>query len=141
MKPVSGDKTLSSASFIFMDGWMDGCTYCFLGLRMWYMEVPRLGVESKLQLLVYTTATATLDRSRVCDLHHSSWQHRILNPLSEARREATSSWILVGFITTEPQREHLHFTRGKVSSCGPNLSKGLLCPVRKDSLQDDRAAL
>ena len=51
---------------------MDGCTYCFLGLRMWYMEVPRLEVESKLQLLVYTTATATLDRSRVCDLRHSN---------------------------------------------------------------------
>ena len=32
------------------------------------MEVPRLGVESELQLPVYTTATAALDPSRVCDL-------------------------------------------------------------------------
>ena len=31
------------------------------------------------------TATATWDPSHVCDLHHGSWQHRILNPLSEAR--------------------------------------------------------
>ena len=31
------------------------------------------------------TATATPDLGRVCDLHHSSWQCRILNPLSEAR--------------------------------------------------------
>ena len=30
-------------------------------------------------------ATAMLDLSCVCDLHHSSWQCRILNPLSEAR--------------------------------------------------------
>ena len=49
------------------------------------MEVPRLGVESELQLPSYTTATATQDPSRVCDLHHSSGQCRILNPLSEAR--------------------------------------------------------
>ena len=32
-----------------------------------------------------TTATATPDPSRTCDLHHSSWQRWILNPLSEAR--------------------------------------------------------
>ena len=34
----------------------------------------------------YTTAIATPDLSRVCDLHHSSRQLRILNPLSEAIR-------------------------------------------------------
>ena len=33
----------------------------------------------------YTTATATPDPSRVCNLHHSSQQRQILNPLSEAR--------------------------------------------------------
>ena len=33
----------------------------------------------------YTTATATRHPSRVCNLHHSSWQHHILNPLSKAR--------------------------------------------------------
>ena len=44
------------------------------------------GAQSELQLLVYTTATATLwDLSHVCDLHHSSQQRQILNPLSEAR--------------------------------------------------------
>ena len=48
------------------------------------MEVPRLGVESELQLLAYPTATATWDLSRICDLHLSSQQYRILNPLSEA---------------------------------------------------------
>ena len=49
------------------------------------MEVPRLGTESELQLPTYTTATATPDLSRVCDLHCSSWQCQILNPLSKAR--------------------------------------------------------
>ena len=45
----------------------------------------RLGVQSELQLPSYTTATATQDLSQVCNLHHSSQQHHILNPLSEAR--------------------------------------------------------
>ena len=49
------------------------------------MEGPRLGVQSELQLSAYTTATAILDSSRVCELHHSSWQPWILNPLSKAR--------------------------------------------------------
>ena len=49
------------------------------------MAVPRLGVESELQPLAYTTATATQDLSRICHLHHSSWQRQILNPLNKAR--------------------------------------------------------
>ena len=49
------------------------------------MEVPRLGVKSELQLSAYTTSTATPDLSHVCDLHHSSRQLWLLNPLSEAR--------------------------------------------------------
>ena len=45
------------------------------------MEVPRLGVESKLKLTGYTTP----DPSPICDLHHSLQQRWILNPLREAR--------------------------------------------------------
>ena len=51
------------------------------------MEVFRLGVELELQLPAYTTATATWDPSCLCDLHHSSWQRRILNPLSKDRNQ------------------------------------------------------
>ena len=61
------------------------------------MEVPRLGVESELQLPAYDTATAMRDPSHVFDLHHSSWQRRILNPLSEARDQThiltDASWV------------------------------------------------
>ena len=57
----------------------------FLGPHLRHVEVPGLGVESELQLPAYTTATATRDPSHVCDLHHSSWQCWILNPLKEAR--------------------------------------------------------
>ena len=49
------------------------------------MEVHRLGAESELKPPAYTTATAMPDPSRVCELHLSSWQCQILNPLSEAR--------------------------------------------------------
>ena len=51
------------------------------------MDVPKLGVESELQLLAYATAiaTATQDLSRVCNLCRSLWQRQIVNPLNEAR--------------------------------------------------------
>ena len=48
------------------------------------MEVPRLGIQSELHLLAYTTATATSDLSRICNLHHRSRQCQTLNPLREA---------------------------------------------------------
>ena len=71
--------------------------FAFLGLHLQHMEVPRLGVKSELQLLVYATATATWDPSCVCDVHHSSRQCQILNPLSEARDRTRNlmvpSWI------------------------------------------------
>ena len=59
--------------------------FCFLGLHLWHVEVPRLGVKSELQLPAYATATATPDQSCICDLHHSSRQRWILKPLSKAR--------------------------------------------------------
>ena len=61
----------------------------FLRLHPRYMEVSRLGVESELQLPAYNTASATPDLSRVCDLHHSSRQQWIFNPLIEARDQTS----------------------------------------------------
>ena len=49
------------------------------------MEVARLRVESELQLLADTTATAMRYPSQAYDLHHSSRQRQTLNLLSEAR--------------------------------------------------------
>ena len=56
-------------------------------------------------LPAYTTATATPDPRGICDLHYSSQQHWILNPLSEPGVKPTSSWTLVSFVITEPQWE------------------------------------
>ena len=49
------------------------------------MEVLRLRAESELQLLAYSTATATWDLNHVCDLYHSPQQWQVLNLLSRAR--------------------------------------------------------
>ena len=70
---------------------------CFLGPQMRHMEVPRLGVQSELQLLVSTIATAMPDLSSICNLYHSSWQHQIATPLSKARDQTQvlmdTSWV------------------------------------------------
>ena len=39
--------------------------FFFLGRQVWHMKVPRLGVESELKLLAYTTTTATRNPSCV----------------------------------------------------------------------------
>ena len=58
------------------------------------MELPRLGVESELQLLAYTAATATRDLSCVCDPYHSSQHRQIFNPLSKARDRTRNLMVL-----------------------------------------------
>ena len=71
--------------------------FCLFRATPRHMEVPKLGVELELQPPAYTTATATPDPSYICDLHHSSQQHEILNPLSKARDWTSNlsvpSWI------------------------------------------------
>jgi len=54
------------------------------------MKVPRLRVRPKLQLPAYVTATATATPNLrcICDLHHSSPQRQILNPLSKAKDQS-----------------------------------------------------
>ena len=59
-------------------------SFVFLGLHPRHMEIPRLGVQSELQLgLYHSHSNAGSELS--CDLHHSSQQCRILNPLRKAR--------------------------------------------------------
>ena len=72
------------------------------------MDVPRLGVKLELQLLAYTTATATWGPSCNCDLYiiaHSNTGS--LTHWGRAGIEPVSSWILVRLVTAEPQWEHL----------------------------------
>ena len=76
--------------------------FFFLGPHPRHMEVPRLGIQSELQPLAYATATATSDPSCICDLHHSSRQHLILIPLSEARDQTRNLMV--------PSRIHFRCT-------------------------------
>ena len=76
----------------------------FCGLYPWPMALPGLGVQLELQVPAYTAATATSDPSRICDLHHSSQQRQILNPLSKARDPTCNlmvpNWICFPCATT-----------------------------------------
>ena len=80
--PWDGGIVMDFSFFFFVFFVLFVCLFV-LGQHLWHMEVPRLGVELQLQLPAYTTATAAQDPSHICDLHHSSGQHQILNPLRD----------------------------------------------------------
>ena len=78
----------------------------FLGPLLWHMEVLRLGVKLELQPLAYIRATATRVPSRVCNLHHSSRQRWIVNPLSKGRDRTRNLMVPKSdLLTTAPRRE------------------------------------
>ena len=107
-KMYNMEKEKGIAGLLTTGRWDVGFLFvCFvlLGPHLQHMEVPRLEIESELQLLAYTTATATPDLSHVYDLHGSSQQCRIFNPRAGPGIKPTSSWILVGFLTARPQWE------------------------------------
>ena len=56
--------------------------FFFLLSHLRHTEIPRLEAEAELQLPAYTTAAAP-DMSHICNLHHSLWQHQVLNPLNK----------------------------------------------------------
>ena len=87
--------------FIQLTHWKYVRFFCFFLFRAY--EVPRLGVELELQLPAYITESP--DPSCVCNLHHSSWQCWILNPLSEARNRTCILMDTIGSYPAEPQRE------------------------------------
>ena len=79
--------------------------FFFLGPHPWLMEVPRLGVESQLQLPTYAIATATREVSYIYGLHHSSQQHQIQTHWARPGIDPASSWILARFASTVLQWE------------------------------------
>ena len=115
--------------------------FLFRAERAAYIEVPRLGVKSKLHLLAYPTATATSDLSRICKLHHSSRQCRILDQLFEARDQTCSlmvtSWTCFCWATTGKLWEwflttlNLKYKRVKRDSWKSILSSNLASLNRK----------
>ena len=90
------------------------------------MDVPRLGVVLELQLLAYTTTTATRDLSHICHLCCSLRQHQILNPLSKTwlHPHLHRHWATMGHWDTEPQWERLSALEKRLSRRIP--SKGII---------------
>ena len=69
------------------------CLFCPFRAAPVAYEGSQAGVASELLLLAY--ATATRDPSCSFDLHHSSQQCRILNPLSEATNRTLNLMVLI----------------------------------------------
>ena len=83
--------------------WRSPIFFFLLRLHLQHMEIPIQAVEFELQLLAYTTSTAMPDPSHVFDLHHSSWQCWILNPLNKSRDRTCicmhTSWVYYHWAT------------------------------------------
>ena len=77
--------------------------FCFRALLQ-HMEIPRPRVESELQPPACATATGMWNLNSICNLHHSSWQRWILNPLKGARDQTCvlmgTSWFRYHWATT-----------------------------------------
>ena len=75
----------------FLDQGPNPCHSC---KPLQHRELPMLGVESKLQLLAYTTAT--LDPSHICDLCCSCGNARSLTHWARPgiKSASSSSWVL-----------------------------------------------
>ena len=110
----TGSKKLNSLEYFLvfqiLKGW--GFIYLFTYLFLFLLFRVEFGVYGSSQATDQIRAaaaklpantTAMPDPSHICNLHHSSWQHLVLNPLGEARIEPTSSWIPAQFVTAEPQ--------------------------------------
>ena len=78
--------------------------FFILGLHPQYMEVPRPGVESQLQLPAYTTATAMPYLSHVCTAHGNAGS---LTHWVRPGIESETSWFTVGYVSTVPWQELL----------------------------------
>ena len=92
-----------------------GYFFFLLGPNPWHMEVLRLGVESELQLpaCIYHSHSSTRSKlflwptpqftAMLCTTAHSN--ARSLTHWVRSGIEPLSSWVLTGFITTEPRWE------------------------------------
>ena len=97
----------SCSSFFFLFHWLNFSFsfrifffFVFLGLHPQHMEVPRQGVKSDLWLPAYATAQQ-LGMGATSATYTTA--HGNTGSLTHWARPRTSSWILAGFITTEPQ--------------------------------------
>ena len=93
--------------------------FCFIGPHPWHVKIPTGGVGLEPQLQAYNTATAMWDLSCICDLHNSSWQCQIFNPLGEAKaRDQTRTVMVTSWI---------HFCQATMETPKKKIFMLLLC--------------
>ena len=73
---------------------------------MWHMEIPRLGIESELQLLACAIAIATWDPS-TSETYTTHSNARSLTYWARPEIKFTTSWFPVGFVSAAPWQELL----------------------------------
>ena len=78
--------------------------FAFLGPHPWHMEFPRRGSQIGATAASLHHSTAMQDPSHAYDLQHSSRQHWILNPLSEARDRTCNLMVPSQILSAEPRR-------------------------------------
>ena len=90
-------------------------TICFWFVFLFLRVIPAAFGGSQPQLPASATATATWDLSLVCDLYHSTWQHQILDPPSEARNWTLilmdTSWVHLRYFTMGTPTNFFLFVR------------------------------
>ena len=82
-------------------------SFCFLGPHSWHMEVPRLRVESELQLPAYTTATATQIWAASVTYTTAQGNAGSLTHWVRPGIKPATSWFLVRFVFAVPRWELL----------------------------------
>ena len=110
--------------YLLKDNWFNYTLHLFISVLSYFFRASPVAYgDSKVRgwiraaAAAYTTATAMQDPSHVCSLHHSLWQHWILNTLSEVRdwtwglidtSQIHFSWATMVTLYT------LHFELGKI---------------------------
>ena len=97
--------------------------FCFLGPHSWLLEVSRPGVQSQLWPPAYTTDKTSSDPSRICGLHHSSLQHRILNHWARPRNR-TCNLMVSSCICFPASWWELHICERFFKRLGPPIITG-----------------
>ena len=103
-------------------------TFClFRAAPTAYEGSQARGRIGAVKLLACTTATAMQDPTCVCDLHHSSRQHKILNPLSKARDRTCvlmdTSQIHFHWATSETPLKVYSFFLATPPACGSSQAR------------------
>ena len=97
----------SPFSFFFLSFFFFFFFFVFLGPHPWHMEVPRQGVQLEFQLPAYTTATECQIRATSATYTTAHGDTRSSTHWARPGIEPASLWILVRFVSAEPQWELL----------------------------------